>query len=177
MQRRVARLTAGLVEAEPFAVAGGAALIVHGIVVRATRDLDFFATASDAVAGVLPVLEEALRRDDLAVIRRRDTPGFARLEVTDEAGDIVEVDLAYDARILPAQESELGWVLHPDEVAADKMLALYGRAEARDVHDVAEALAAISRLRDVDFPDPQRADDLRRWFEEWRRELGGTAEA
>ncbi len=44
LQLRVARIIAGLVEAEDFALAGGAALIVRGGVERATRDLDFFGT-------------------------------------------------------------------------------------------------------------------------------------
>jgi len=34
-----------------------------------------------------------------------------------------------------------------------------------------EMLAAIDRLRDVDFPDPQSAGELRRWFAHWQREL------
>jgi hypothetical protein len=49
LRLRVARIIAGLVEAEDFALAGGAALIVGGDVERATRDLDFFGTSPDAV--------------------------------------------------------------------------------------------------------------------------------
>lgn len=199
LQRRVARAVAGLAEAEDFALAGGAALIVRGLVERTTRDLDYFATSSGAVAGLLPVLEGSLRDDGLDVVRRRVTPGFVRLEVTDETGQIIEVDLAHDARLLPAQASPFGPALQPDELAADKMLALYGRAEGRDFHDVArladrypterllelaatkdrgfdrrrfaETLAAIDRLRDADFPDPELADGLRTWFEQWRSDL------
>jgi hypothetical protein len=202
LQRRVARLMAGLAEADDFALAGGAALIVYGIVDRSTRDLDYFATASDAVARVVPALEAALQGDGLLVARRRDAPGFVRLEITDETQQSVVVDLAYDARLLPTQVSQLGPALHPDELAADKMLALYGRAEGRDFHDVAalavrypaerllelaaakdrgfdqrrfvEMLGAIDRLRSGDFPDPQRAEDLRAWFEQWRRELSSS---
>jgi predicted nucleotidyltransferase component of viral defense system len=112
------------------------------------------------------------------------------------------VDLAYDARLLPPQVSRLGPALHPDELAADKMLALYGRAEGRDFHDVAvladrypterllelaaakdrgfdrrrfvEMLGSIDRLRDPDFPDPSRASELRARFEHWRRELSNS---
>lgn len=199
LQRRVARLVAGLAESEDFALAGGAALIVRGLVERTTRDLDYFATTSDAVAGLFPALEAALRDDGLTVVRRRSTPGFVRLEVSDETGQVIEVDLAHDARLLPAEASVFGPALHPDELAADKMLALYGRAEGRDFHDVAkladhyatdrllelaakkdrgfdqrrflEALAAIDRLRDVDFPHPELADTLRTWFRQWRRSL------
>ncbi len=199
LQQRVAGIVAGLADADDFVLAGGAALILHGMVERSTRDLDYFATASDAVAALLPALEAALRRDGLRVARRRDAPGFVRLEVTDETQQVIEVDLAYDARLLPAQTSRLGPVLHPDELAADKMLALYGRAEGRDFHDVAaladrysterllelaatkdrgfdrhrfiEMLGAIDRLRDADFPDPQSAGELRGWVARWRREL------
>ena len=42
LQERVAEIIAGLKEAEGFALAGGAALIVRGDVRRQTRDLDFF---------------------------------------------------------------------------------------------------------------------------------------
>lgn len=38
-----------------------------------------------------------------SMVRRWDAPGFVRLEVTDEAGQVIEVDLAYDARLLSAQ--------------------------------------------------------------------------
>lgn len=202
LQRRVAHLMAGLVEAEDFALAGGAALIVHGIVDRSTRDLDYFATGSDAVAGLVPALEAALQRDGLLVTRRREAPGFVRLEVTDETAQSIVVDLAYDARLLPPKISQLGPALHPDELAADKVLALYGRAEGRDFHDVAalaeryptqrllelaaakdrgfdrrrfiEMLGSMQRLRDDDFPDPSRAGELRAWFQRWRRELSDS---
>lgn len=48
LQQRVARIVAGLADADDFVLAGGAALILHGMVERSTRDLDEFATASDA---------------------------------------------------------------------------------------------------------------------------------
>jgi hypothetical protein len=41
-QRRVATLVLSLPEAEGFALAGGAALILHGVTDRDTRDLDCF---------------------------------------------------------------------------------------------------------------------------------------
>lgn len=39
-------------------------------------------------------------------------------------------------RIREAVQCEIGHILHPDEVAADKVLALFGRAAARDLVDV-----------------------------------------
>lgn len=49
LQRQVALRIAELPEAEGFALAGGAALIVRGNVVRQTRDLDFFGQQPDHV--------------------------------------------------------------------------------------------------------------------------------
>lgn len=49
LQEQVAAIIAGLAEAEGFALAGGAALIVRGDVERQTRDLDFFGLTTDAV--------------------------------------------------------------------------------------------------------------------------------
>ncbi len=49
LQRQVAERIAELPEAEGFALAGGAALILRGDVVRQTRDLDFFGQEPDQV--------------------------------------------------------------------------------------------------------------------------------
>jgi hypothetical protein len=51
--------------------------------------------------------------------------------VTDpDTGFTTTVELAHDARIRPPATLELGPVVAVDELAADKMLALWGRAEA-----------------------------------------------
>jgi hypothetical protein len=57
------------------------------------------------------------------------------LEVRDGTGD-TRIDLAWDARMRPPVATDLGTVLHEDELAADKLLAVFGRAEARDFLDV-----------------------------------------
>lgn len=116
---------------------GGGALIARGDVDRLTRDLDFFATQPDDVDRLLPGLEGALREAGLAVERRQAAPGFARLLVTDDVGDQTEVDLGADARLLPPEPSRYGPVLSGEELAVDKVLAVFGRAEARDFIDLA----------------------------------------
>ena len=50
LQEQVARIVAGLAEAEDFALAGGAALIARGDVQRQTRDLDLLAIFGRAEA-------------------------------------------------------------------------------------------------------------------------------
>jgi hypothetical protein len=54
LQERVARLISALPEAQDFALAGGAALIVRGDVNRLTEDLDFFSREPATVDKLLP---------------------------------------------------------------------------------------------------------------------------
>ena len=150
LQERVARIVAGLSEAEGFALAGGAALIVSHVIDRATLDLDFFGPSADEVDRLVPVVESALRAAGFKVRRERASHGFARLTVIDR-GEVTEVDLAADARIRPVDNGPLGPTLSLEELAADKLLALFDRAQARDFVDVA-ALAqrfSLGRLCDL----------------------------
>lgn len=136
LQRRVAALLRGLPEASDFALAVGAALMVHGAIDRLTRDLDFFAVDPGAVDQLLPVFVAAARAAGMTVSEERIAPGFARLLLADDT-DQTRVDLAADARLLPTEQCELGLVLSAEELAVDKVLAIFGRAEARDFVDLA----------------------------------------
>jgi hypothetical protein len=78
------------------------------------------------------------------------------------------VEVAHDARIREAVQLSFGRVLHPDEVAADKTLALFGRAAARDLVDVAallgpytlEQLSELAAEKDAGFDRRVFADAL-----------------
>lgn len=120
IQQRVARIFANLPEAESFALAGGAELIVRGEVDRLTRDLDFFGRSADDVDRVVPVFEAALAAAGMSFDRRQSAPGFTRLVVSDGA-ERTEVDVAADARLLPVESSPLGPVLSAEELAVDKV--------------------------------------------------------
>lgn len=147
LQQRVALVLADLPDAEGFALAGGAALIVRGAVERETHDLDFFVGEADSVDRLLPALESALTANHLAVERRQVAHGFARLSVRGD-DDHTEIDLCVDYRLLPAEPSAIGPVLSLEELAANKLLALFGRAEARDFVDFAalEPVFGLDRL-------------------------------
>ena len=146
LQLRVARIIAGLIEAEDFALAGGAALIVRGEVERATRDLDFFGTSPDAVDHLVPAAELALQQAGFQVDRLIDSPGFTRLVVADEL-ERTEVDLASDARLFPTETGPGFDLLSSEELAADKVLAVFGRAEARDYVDRMSIEPRFGRLQ------------------------------
>jgi hypothetical protein len=131
----VAALVASLEDASQFALAGGAALIVQGIISRETRDLDFFGPAPAAVDRLLPRVEATLAHEGLTIRRVMANPGFARLEIGD-GSDRTELDLAADARLLPLQPTVPAPTLAGPELGADKVLAIFGRAEARDFSDL-----------------------------------------
>ncbi len=135
LQQRIAMIVAGLPEAEDFALAGGAALIVHGAIDRITRDLDFFGLEPDAVDRLAPAAERALQVDGLSVERVLDNPGFVRLLVASD-NDRTEVDLGSDARLFAVDHGPGFPLLTTEELAVDKVLAVFGRAEARDFMDL-----------------------------------------
>lgn len=199
LQRRVIEIVSQLPEAHDAALAGGAAMIARGLVDRTTRDVDFFTTSADAVNGLHGAVQRALTHAGYQVRTVRAVSGFVRLEVS-HRGETCEVDLAHDARLRPTERGDLGATLAAEELAADKMLALFGRAEARDFVDVdalvdhfgrerlltlaaekdagftpyrfAEALGTIDRLRPDEFGLAEdRLRHLKLRFDTWRRAI------
>jgi hypothetical protein len=73
-----------------FALAGGYAVQAHGMLVRPSEDIDLF-TTTDAEAEFPTAAAAAIhayQRDGLDVTTLVDSPGFARLDVTDAAEKI-----------------------------------------------------------------------------------------
>lgn len=134
LQRRIRRIISDLPEFGAFALAGGGALIASGIVQRPTKDLDFFAPHPNDVTELYKAARAALEADGLKVTVWRVEATFARLQI--ESGtDSTAIDLATDYRLLPPQATAEGPILATQELAADKVLALEARAEARDYVD------------------------------------------
>ena len=136
LQIRLAILFLSLPEAANFALAGGAALAFHRIIQRTTRDLDFFGTLAEEVQPVAESFAKQLRAEGFLAEPIGSSPVFVRLLVRDEGGEEVLVDIGMDYRLRPPEETGIGRVLSTEELAADKLLALFGRAEARDFVDV-----------------------------------------
>ena len=136
LQESILELLAPLLQDADFVLAGGGALIRAGHVDRRTRDLDLFTLSPDVVDRVVPSVREVLEAADCTVVVKRQSPGFVRLDVSD-GNDRTEVDLAADARLLPAEATANMPTLRGEELGADKVLAVFGRAEARDFVDLA----------------------------------------
>jgi hypothetical protein len=157
-----------LPEAGQVALAGGGAMLAHDLVDRPTQDVDLFTPDPAEVTRLTDALAAALRAEGAQVRVDRRGPGFTRLAVTVADGRSVVVEIARDARIRESVQLSFGRVLHPDEVAADKTLALFGRAAARDLVDMAallgrytlEQLCELAAEKDAGFDRRVFADAL-----------------
>lgn len=128
-----------------FALAGGYAIAAHGILDRPSEDVDLFAdwhrradfpAAVDAMIAAYEAEGFSVRVD-----HRLDT--FARLYIAEKTlpGNEFRVELVANWRAQPPVQMDIGPVLHPDDVMAGKMDALYNRAAARDFMDIDAAIA------------------------------------
>lgn len=140
VQERFTRLALALPESGQAALAGGGAMLAHGFVERPTRDLDLFSPQPEDVVRLAEALAAA---GGTAEVVRKE-PTFVRMIATTRDGRAVATEIAQDARIRETVQLDVGQVLHPDELAADKMLALFGRAAARDLVDVSASYAATA---------------------------------
>jgi nucleotidyltransferase AbiEii toxin of type IV toxin-antitoxin system len=111
----------------------------HGFLDRPSEDVDLFTTTAaepqfpSAVAAVIHAYED----NGLEVAVAISNPGFARLQVTDpNTATTAKVELGIDWRQRPPATLAIGPVLHPDDAVANKVCALYSRAQARDYIDV-----------------------------------------
>ncbi|WP_250028409.1 nucleotidyl transferase AbiEii/AbiGii toxin family protein [Paractinoplanes maris] len=130
-----------------FALAGGYAVSAHGMGNRLSGDVDLFTDwqrRGDFVLAVDEVVAALTDHGfDVSEVIRTDT--FARLLLTDrsQAGSEPDkLELSADWRAHAPVQLEIGPVLHPDDAVANKMIALYGRAAARDFLDVDAAIAS-----------------------------------
>jgi hypothetical protein len=140
---RLARVALDAAGSYGFALAGGYAVQAHGFLDRMSADVDLFAEASgefdfpeavDAVIG-------AYQRDGLEVQTEVLAASFARLDVR-SATDRAKVELGLDWRKNKPVSLAVGPVLHADDAVANKVCALFGRAEVRDYVDVDAILAS-----------------------------------
>ncbi|NGM12168.1 nucleotidyl transferase AbiEii/AbiGii toxin family protein [Verrucosispora sioxanthis] len=128
-----------------FALAGGYAVSAHGMGSRLSGDVDLFtswhlrASFPEAVDNVINALEE--HRYTVTALIRSET--FVRLLIAgqdDPGAEPDKLEMSADWRAHDPVMSAVGPVLHPDDAVANKMCALFGRAEARDFLDVDAAL-------------------------------------
>ena len=123
-------------------------MIAHGFVDRATQDVDLFTEIDDDEAlAVAKALRAALLRHGLDTRDAARPPRDHRFVTADpNTGHECLVEVFADGgRLRPRTLLDIGPVLHRDDLAADKLLALWGRARPRDFYDVRALLKHYSQ--------------------------------
>ncbi|MGH3248358.1 MAG: nucleotidyl transferase AbiEii/AbiGii toxin family protein [Trebonia sp.] len=169
LHERLARLALDAAGSYGFALAGGYAIQAHGFLNRMSSDVDIFASSraelefEQAVDAVIAAYRAAGLEVEVEV---RNSP-FARLSVDCE-GDRAKVELGVDWRENEPVRLAIGPVLHADDAVANKVCALFGRAEVRDYVDV-DAILASGRYTEDGLLDLALSHDPgfdRSWFVE-----------
>jgi hypothetical protein len=119
-------------------LAGGAALHFAPNSVRYSDDLDFFHDSEVRVAAAFAADRARLDHAGYTIEIELSQPGFIRAVVS-RRGAATRVDWAHDSawRFMPLVRDALGGLLlHPVDLAINKVLALAGRDEPRDFVDI-----------------------------------------
>jgi hypothetical protein len=151
LQRAVATIALRTAARHGFALAGGNALIAHGIVDRPTDDVDLFSDQETAVTAAAEAVENALREAGFQAERRDQTggledifdgmgEGLAEWIITAPGGQQTMLQMAYFDRTRGPVTMDVGPVLDLEDLAGSKVCALASRVEPRDYIDTAAAL-------------------------------------
>ncbi|MDG4830917.1 nucleotidyl transferase AbiEii/AbiGii toxin family protein [Solwaraspora sp. WMMD1047] len=167
----VARIVLAVAEQHGFALGGGLALVVHGVVDRPTEDVDAFTDIESGVAAAAEVVPAALEAAGFTVIPVVDDAESALVSDLDQhvlewelhrGGRVVRLTLACQSRLRRPVAMDLGPVVDLTDLLAWKVVALVDRARERDYVDVA---AVLDTYRPADLlamarrADPGMADE------------------
>jgi hypothetical protein len=162
LQREVATIALRTAARHGFALAGGNALIAHGIIDRPTDDVDLFSDQETAVAAAADAVAGALRDAGFETVRR-DTDGglgdifygmgqgLAEWIITAPDGQQTMLQMAYFDRTRGPVTMDVGPVLDLEDLAGSKICALASRVEPRDYVDTAAALQRYSVAQLISF--------------------------
>ena len=118
-------------------LAGGAAILIEPNTARFSRDLDYFHDSEARVAEAFAADRRLLEAGRYALDVDLNQPGYIRAIVRKD-GHATKVEWARDSawRFMPTvRDDRVGFMLHPVDLAVNKVLALAGRDEPRDVLD------------------------------------------
>lgn len=137
LQKKIAKLLS--INRSPDShLAGGAALHFAAQSIRFSNDLDFFHDSVERVSVAFENDNASLRANGYTVTIEMKQPGYIRASVT-KGKQSTKIEWAHDSswRFMPALKNpEVGYQLHPIDIAVNKVLALAGRDEARDFLDI-----------------------------------------
>lgn len=146
-QARLARLLSENRTFDSY-LAGGAAILIEPNTTRFSRDLDYFHDSEARVAEAFAADRSLLAKSGYETDVDLNQPGYIRAIVR-KGVDATKVEWARDSdwRFMPTVRDErVGFVLHPVDLAVNKVLALAGRDEPRDVLDALHLHARVLGL-------------------------------
>jgi predicted nucleotidyltransferase component of viral defense system len=127
-------------EVENFYLTGGTALSAFYLYHRKSHDLDFFTSEEELIPSFSHKIEEHLSRKRFEVERIRGFRSFTELAVSSpDDSTIIYIALDSPYRLEELQQSKDYQGLKIDslrDIAANKLLTIFGRANLRDFVDV-----------------------------------------
>lgn len=148
-QRRI--LAATFAREQGFFLTGGAALVGYHLHHRTTDDLDLFTLDEAAFERGPHVIGAVAAAEGGKLDVRQDAPGFRRYAIEIE-GETVVVDLVLERVRQACEEKPVHdgvAVDPPEEILANKLCAIVGRLEERDLVDVMALERAGYRVEDA----------------------------
>jgi nucleotidyltransferase AbiEii toxin of type IV toxin-antitoxin system len=167
LHQQVASIVLTAAAEHGFALGGGNALIAHGLIERATQDVDLCTNVETGVAAAAGAVEAALREAGFSAERQDKTAGLgdifygmgeglAEWIVTAPTGEQMALQMAYFDRGHAPVRMDVGPVLDIEDAIGGKVCALASRAYERDFLDTAAALQRYTPAQLVSFA--QRLD-------------------
>jgi len=137
IQRSVLKAFTDIEEGKAFYLSGGTALSAFYLAHRRSEDFDLFTSAEPLIAIVARKFKSALENSGIKVQEIRSFSSFWEAVASNE-NENFKIQLAYDIPFLLSEIAETeGLRIHSfEDIAAGKLLALYGRAEERDFIDI-----------------------------------------
>lgn len=135
----------------PWTLTGGAALVGFHLKHRITRDLDLFWHGLDQLGSLPAEVQSRLALAGLDASQIQTAPAFVRFRVSDGA-EVCLVDLVAEpvSTVDPPVRAQVGRVSisvdSPHEILVNKLCALLGRSELRDLEDVKALLESGASL-------------------------------
>jgi predicted nucleotidyltransferase component of viral defense system len=140
LQEKILHLFSEIPDQEAFYLTGGTALSAFFLKHRKSNDLDFFTSIEELIIPLSQKLETTLREEGFEVERLRGFHSFVELSVT-SGNDSTVVHFALDSPFRFEQPTPSEEIPHLKvdsliDMATNKVLALFGRAELRDFIDI-----------------------------------------
>ena len=140
LQKKILLHFSELPDAEAFYLTGGTALSAFFLKHRRSNDLDFFTNVEELILPLSRKIEASLIKEGFKAERLRGFHSFVELSVS-SGNDSTVVHFALDSPFRFEQPSNIEEIpgLKVDshiDMATNKLLALFGRAELRDFLDI-----------------------------------------